>query len=415
MRARLLTIGDELLIGQVVDTNAAWIGATLDGAGIRLVGKATVGDAPAEIIAALAQAAADVEVVLLTGGLGPTNDDRTLESLAAYAQVGLELHEESWSRVRYIFDEVIKRPMTGDQRKQAMLPAGATALLNTLGTAPGVWLEHGGVVFAATPGVPREMKALVQDEIIPRLLGRFSAKPAKRVTIQTAGMGETELSTAIEDIERDLPPTARIAYLPSLGTVRLRLNVEGDDEATVAAEMAQLQRRIVERIKPGAIFGYGDTDLVGALHEALLARGLTLGTAESCTGGRMAAKVTARAGSSAIYRGSVVAYENALKTKLLGVTEATLAEHGAVSEPVVTQMIRGAIELLGCDVAIAASGIAGPTGGTADKPVGTIWIACGSAEEVVTRRLTLGRDRASNLERTANAGFDLLRRFLVKL
>ena len=415
MRARLLTIGDELLIGQVVDTNAAWIGATLDDAGIRLVGKATVGDDLDVIVAALAQAAVGVDAVILTGGLGPTNDDRTLASLAAYAGVGLELHEESWSRIQYIFDKIIKRPMSGDQRKQAMLPTGATALLNSLGTAPGVWLELNGVVYAATPGVPSEMKALLKDEIIPRLLSRFSAKPAKRVTIQTAGMGETELSTAIEDIERELPPTAKIAYLPSLGTVRLRINVEGDDEASVDAELGALQRRIVERIKPGAIFGYGDTDLVGALHEVLLTQGLTVGTAESCTGGRMAAKLTARAGASAIYRGSVVAYENALKTQLLGVPEAVLAERGAVSEPVVEQMVRGAIALLVCDVAIASSGIAGPTGGTEEKPVGTIWIACGNAERIVTRRLSLGRDRGSNIERTANAGFDLLRRFLLKL
>ena len=413
MRARLLTIGDELLIGQVVDTNAAWIGATLDEHGIRLVGKETVGDDPGDIIAALAEAALHADAVIVTGGLGPTPDDRTLESLAAHLGVGLELDEASWTRIQYIFAEIIRRPMSGDQRKQAVLPQGATALENRLGTAPGVWLEAGDKVYAATPGVPREMKALVTEQIIPRLLGRFSAKPAKRLTIQTAGMGETELSSAIADIAAVLPANVKLAYLPSLGTVRLRINVEGDDAAAVAEQLEVLRAGIVARIKPEAVVGYDDLDLVGAIREHLTARELTIGTAESCTGGRIAARLSARAGASTTFAGSIVAYDNAVKTRLLGVARQTLEAHGAVSEPVVTQMVRGAIAALGCDVAIATSGIAGPGGGTPDKPVGTIWVAAGSAERVVTRRLSLGNDRSTNIERTANAGLDLLRRFLV--
>lgn len=413
MRARLLTIGDELLIGQVVDTNAAWIGRTFDEHGIRLVGKATVGDAPDDIAAGLRAASAEAEVVLLTGGLGPTSDDRTLACLARHLGVRLELHEESWRRIRYIFEEVIRRPMSGDQRKQALLPAGAEALANALGTAPGVYVERGGVVYAATPGVPREMRALVRDAILPRLAARFPARLSRRVTIHTAGLGETQLADAVADVESALPANAAVAYLPSLGTVRLRLSVEGEDAEALDVQVEGLRQNVLARIPPEAVFGFGDTDLVGALHERLLALGLTLGTAESCTGGRVAASVAARPGASRVFRGAVVAYDNAVKTDLLAVAEATLERRGAVSEAVVEQMVRGACAALGCDVAVATSGVAGPGGGTDAKPVGTVWVAAGTPERVVTRLLRLGRDRDSNIERASTAALDLLRRFLL--
>ena len=413
MRARLLTIGDELLIGQVVDTNAAYVGRTLDEHGIRLVGKATVGDAPAAILAGLRAASAEAEVVLLTGGLGPTSDDRTLACLAEHLAVGLELHEPSWRRIRYIFDEVLRRPMSGDQRKQALLPAGAEALVNELGTAPGVYVERDGVVYAATPGVPREMRALLTGAILPRLAARFPTRLSRRVTIHTAGLGETQLADAIADLEAGLPENASVAYLPSLGTVRLRLSVEGDDAGALDLQVGALRERVVARLPAEAIFGYGDTDLVGALHARLAERGLTVGTAESCTGGRVASRLTARPGASAVFRGGVVAYDNAVKTDLLGVAPGDLRAHGAVSEAVVAQMVRGAVARLGCDVAVSTSGVAGPGGGTDDKPVGTVWIAAGDAERVVTRRLRLGHDRDGNIDRASTAAMDLLRRWLL--
>lgn len=413
MRARLLTIGDELLIGQVVDTNAAYVGRALDEHGVRLVGKATVGDAPDDIAAGLRAASADADVVLLTGGLGPTSDDRTLDCLARHLGVGLELHEDSWQRIQYIFREVIRRPMSGDQRKQALLPAGAEALVNALGTAPGVYVEHAGVVYAATPGVPREMKALLREAILPRLAARFPPRLSRRLTIHTAGLGETQIADAVADLEAALPDNAGIAYLPGLGTVRVRLSVEGDDPEALEIQLGGLRQNILARLPPEAVFGFGDTDLVGALHERLGALGLTLGTAESCTGGRVASSFTARPGASRVFRGAVVAYDNAVKTDLLGVPAATLAEHGAVSEPVVERMVRGACAALGCEVAVATSGVAGPGGGTAAKPVGTIWVAAGGPEGVVTRLLHLGRDRETNIERTATAALDLLRRFLL--
>ena len=418
MRVRLLSVGDELLIGQVLDTNAHYLAGALTAVGAEVCGKATVGDTAADIARALAAAGDSVDAVIMTGGLGPTADDRTVACLAAHTQRPLELDAPSWTRIQYIFREVLERELTGDQRKQAMLPRGATALINERGTAPGVYLEHAGVVFVALPGVPREMQYLVEHEVLPRLLARFPVAGAHRITIHTAGLGETEIATRIADLEGALPPTQQIAYLPALGTVRVRVTATapapstGDGIESVSAAES-LATAIEARLPPEALVGRDDTDLVGALHVGLRARGWRMAAAESCTGGQVASLVTSRPGASGVFWGAVVAYDNAVKRDLLDVDAATLAREGAVSESVVEAMVRGAIARLGVDCAVATSGVAGPGGGTDDKPVGTVWLAAGSNERVVTRRLRLSGDRATITARASTAALDLLRRFLL--
>ena len=415
MHASLLTIGDELLLGQVVDTNAAWIGAALNDHGIALVGKATVGDSLAAIERGLARAAAEAPVVLLTGGLGPTADDLTLEALARHTGRDYVFREDTYERIRHIFEEVIRRPLLPSHRRQAFAPDGAETLRNDQGTAPGIWLEHDGTVYVALPGVPREMRHLVTERVVPRLLDRFPASPRRQLTLHTAGWGETQIEEAIRDVVAGLPPHVSVAYLPGLGSVRVRLNAAGEDATALDAELDGLAARVESLLPPGLVFGRGDTDLVRHLHELLRERGATVATAESCTGGRLAHVLTEVAGASAVFPGGVVAYANEVKESRLGVSAATLRAHGAVSEPCVIEMARGARVAFGATYALATSGIAGPGGGTPDKPVGTIWLAAAGPDgQVATRLLHRGRDRETNIAYAANAAVDLLRRMLVE-
>lgn len=415
MRASLLTIGDELLLGQVVDTNAAWIGATLNENGVNLIGKATVGDSFAEIERGLTRAAAEASVVLLTGGLGPTADDLTLEALARHTGRDYVFDEPTYERIRYIFEAVIRRPLLDSHRRQAYLPAGSATLPNAQGTAPGIWLEHAGIVYVAMPGVPREMRYLMSAEVVPRLLERFPTAPRRQLTLHTAGWGETQIEQAIAEVTAALPPHVKVAYLPGLGSVRLRLNAEGDDAAALDAELEAYAARVESLLPPGLVFGRGETDLVRSLHDLLLARDATVATAESCTGGRLAHIITEVPGASRVFPGGVVAYDNRVKIDRLGVAPSTLDEFGAVSEEVVVELARGVRERIGATYGLATSGIAGPGGGSAEKPVGTIWLAAaGPGGALRTRLLHRGRDRETNIAYSANAAVDLLRRLVAE-
>ena len=414
MRASLLTIGDELLLGQVVDTNAAWIGSALNDHGIRLVGKATVGDAHGDIERGLARAAAEATVVLLTGGLGPTADDLTLEALARHTGRDYVFHEPTYERIRYIFEEVIRRPLLDSHRRQAFLPDGSTTLVNEQGTAPGIWLEHDETVYVAMPGVPREMRYLMRAEVIPRLLAHAPAAPRRHLTLHTAGWGETQIEQAISGLVAELPAHVKVAYLPGLGSVRIRLDAEGDDPEALDRQLAGYAREVERLLPPGLVFGRGETDMVRRLHELLLERSATLATAESCTGGRLAHVLTEVPGASAVFPGGIVAYANAVKRDQLGVRADTLAAHGAVSEQTVVEMARGVRERLGSTYGVATSGVAGPGGGTPDKPVGTIWLAAAGPDGALrTRLLHRGRDRETNIAYAANAAVDLVRRLVL--
>ncbi len=413
MNVHILTIGDELLIGQVVDTNSAWMGRELNQIGAQVTGISTVGDGEKDILEALDRCFRSADVMLVTGGLGPTKDDITKKVIADFFEQKLEFHPPSFERIEGIIRRFGKKT-TEAHRQQAFMPTGAILLKNKMGSAPGMWFEKDGKVLISMPGVPREMKAVMQDEVLPRLQKQFPGTPIIHRTIRTVGEGESRLAARIADIEEQLPDFVKLAYLPGLGQVRLRLTAKGPDKAmlqkTLTEEAAKIEARISE-----FIFGYEDDTLEKAIGQMLKDRQLTLSTAESCTGGHLAHAITSISGSSAYFEGSVIAYANEVKMNLLGVNESTLSEHGAVSETTVREMVAGAVQLLGTDVAMATSGIAGPGGGTPEKPVGTIWIAAGNGEKSLTKKLQLGRDRMVNIQYTTVAAMNLLRQFLKEM
>ncbi|QDA62213.1 competence/damage-inducible protein A [Hymenobacter jejuensis] len=405
--AEIITIGDELLYGQVVDTNSAFMGQELGKIGLRVRQITSVSDRAAEIVLALDAARERADVVLITGGLGPTKDDLTKNILTEYFRTELVLNEPSLRDVEAIFAR-FNRPMLEVNRQQAYLPASCTPIRNAMGTAPGMWFEDRGTVFVSMPGVPFEMKRMMTDIVLPKLKEHFQTPAIEHLVIQTAGLGESFLAEQIADWEDALPPNMKLAYLPSLGNVRLRLTGTDDGQPNLRARMEALLPALRERI--GAyIFAEEDIPLEEAIGRLLTERGLTIGTAESCTGGFVAHKLTSVAGSSRYFLGSVIAYDNQIKIKQLSVSTETLALHGAVSEETVREMAEGARKNLGVDVAIATSGIAGPDGGTPDKPVGTICIAYADAHQTVSRRFSFNRGRQINIEYTTTAVLNLLR------
>ncbi len=394
-----MTIGDELLYGQVVDTNSAFMGQQLGRLGLRVRQITSVSDRADELVAALDQARARVRVILMTGGLGPTKDDLTKHVLARYLGRALELHPPTLAHVEEIFRR-FNRPMLDVNRQQALVPAGCQVLPNAVGTAPGMWLEDGETVFISLPGVPFEMKKLMSDEVLPRLQTKFKLAPIEHVVIMTAGLGESFLAEKIQDWEAALPANIKLAYLPSLGSVRLRLTGAPDGLPELRPRMLALLPELRARIG-SYIFAEEDTPLEVVLGRLLLEKNYHLGTAESCTGGAVAQRLTSVPGCSAYFRGSIVAYDNDLKMSLLGVQADTLAAHGAVSEATVREMAEGARARLGCEVALATSGIAGPGGGTPDKPVGTTCIAVSTPAGTVSKLFVVDRGRATNIEYTS--------------
>ncbi|RSK41208.1 competence/damage-inducible protein A [Hymenobacter perfusus] len=403
----IMTIGDELLYGQVIDTNSAFMGQELGKLGLRVRQITSVSDRADEIVAALDLARQRAQVVLMTGGLGPTKDDLTKHVLARYFGAELVLHEPTLHHVEGIFARY-NRPMLEVNRQQALVPANCTVLHNALGTAPGMWFEDRGTVFVSMPGVPFEMKGLMTDEVLPRLRQHFQTPPIEHVVVQTVGLGESFLAQRIESWEAALPANIKLAYLPSLGGVRLRLTGHDDGQPDLRARMEALLPEL-RTLLGDHIFAVGEINLETAVGTLLAERGLTVGTAESCTGGLLAHRLTSVPGSSRYYQGSIIAYSNDIKMQELGVKPETLAAHGAVSEAAVAEMAEGLRRRLGVDVALATSGIAGPDGGTDAKPVGTICIAYADARRTVTRQISFNRGRQLNLEYTTTAALNLLR------
>ncbi|MCF8237016.1 MAG: CinA family nicotinamide mononucleotide deamidase-related protein [Saprospiraceae bacterium] len=411
MQALLITIGDEILLGQTIDTNATWLGQELNLIGIQVARRITVGDELSVILDALSYGWTHYDLVIMTGGLGPTNDDITKKAIAHFFQVDMVFDQGTYERILRIFDR-IGRPATEAHREQCYMPANAELLPNAMGTAPGMWFERDGHLLISLPGVPYEMKSIMTVSGLPRLKEQKGLIPIFHCTLQTAGLGESEIASRLEHVEAALPDHIKLAYLPSLGQVRLRLSAYGGKVEVREIEMDHFARMIHEALGQ-SIFAEGDTTLEAALGELLRSRALLLATAESCTGGAIAHHITSVPGSSQYYLGTLVAYHNALKIEKLGVSPTDLDIHGAVSEPVVRQMVQGAIQAFGADVAISASGVAGPSGGTPDKPVGMIWIAVGNDSEIRTRLLKLGKDRIKNIETTAVLAMNELRIWLL--
>ena len=412
MKVHILTVGDEILIGQIVDTNSAWMAQQLNAIGAKVTGITSVEDTRESITTGLTQALKDVDAVLMTGGLGPTKDDITKKTIADFFDVNMYFDESSYNRLQRLFERFGIEP-NESHRVQCYMPTNANLLINKMGTAPGMWFDHEDKVIISMPGVPYEMKYLMEYEVLPKLKARFPMMPIQHRTIMTVGAGESMIAERIASVEEGLPSHIKPAFLPNLGQVRLRLSGRGGDEATLSRELDRWVKEIEELI-PELIYGYDEQKLQAAVGDLLKERSLTLSTAESCTGGYLAHLITSISGSSAYFQGSVVAYANEVKTKQLNVSPETLEEYGAVSEETVKEMVQGLLGLLGTDIGIAISGIAGPTGGTADKPVGTIWLAVGNNEAIHTKKLQLTKDREKNIQYTSVVGLNMIRRFVIK-
>lgn len=412
MKVNVLTIGDEILIGQTVDTNSAWMGQQLNLVGATIVNVLSVADDLEEIIEGLERLTQKGDVVLITGGLGPTKDDVTKKALAKFFDVELTFHQLTYDRILKLFERW-GRKSTEAHRLQCYMPSNAKFLTNKMGTAPGMWFDYNGKVIVSMPGVPYEMKYLMENEVIPRIKKQFKGLPIIHQIIRTVGEGESRMAAKIEDIEDNLPKHLKIAYLPNLGAVKIRLTATGPDLELLQQSIDETTKAISDRLS-AHIYGYGEIELEEAIGIMLKEAGLTISTAESCTGGYIAHKLTSISGSSAYFMGSIVAYANEIKSTHLKVAESTLKTHGAVSEATVTEMVKGALDLLGTDIAVSISGIAGPGGGSEEKPVGTVWMAVGNKEITKTRLIRAGKDRIKNIQYASVHALNLVREFLLE-
>lgn len=405
--AEIVSIGDELLYGQTLDTNAHWISGELSLVNIRVGRRTTIGDREEEILTALAEAEKRADIILITGGLGPTSDDLTKPCLVKYFDSPLVMDEPSLQHVTEFFKSR-GREITEVNRQQAALPKVCTPIKNPLGTAPGMWFEKNGKVFVSMPGVPHEMKTMITNIIIPKLKTTFELPIIIHRIIRTAGIGESFLSEKIAPWEAALPEHIRLAYLPTLGNVKLRLTATGNNKKEMESELEAL----VEKVKPiigQNIYGFGDEELEFVVGRKLKEKGLTLSIAESCTGGYLTHLVTSIPGSSDYFLGSIVPYAYEIKMRQLGVKPETLEKYGAVSEPTIIEMANLVRAKFNANIGVATSGIAGPGGATPDKPVGTIWIAYSDKEKTVTKKLQLSPDRMINIKITSSAVLNLIR------
>ena len=405
-----ISIGDELLIGQVINTNAAWLGEHLSGAGFQLDSTLTIGDSEKAILDAF-NACMDADLVLVTGGLGPTADDITKPTVCKFFETELEFCQAAYDNVVSLF----KRrgfQMSERNRSQAMLPKSCVYVPNTYGTAPCMWLEKNGVVFAFMPGVPFEMKGIFTDELLPRIKQRFHAVPYEKRVIMTTGIGESFLADKIKDWEDALPDFLSLAYLPQHGMVRLRLSGRHEDagllHATLDDQVEKLTRLIHEYI-----FAMQDQPIERTVFDLLLNKGMTFASAESCTGGNIAHVITLIPGSSEVFKGAAVTYATPTKTKVLGVPAESIETHGVVSQDVVERMATSVRNLMGADFGVATTGIAGPSGGTEETPVGTVWIGVATPSGVMSKCFNFGKDRENVINRATIAAYEMLRQQII--
>ena len=408
--ASIITIGDELLIGQVIDTNSAWMARQLNEVGVWVKRRVAVGDNRKDILQALQEESQHAEIILITGGLGPTADDITKPLLAEYFGGKLVLNEEALENVKSIFTR-LNRPMIESNFRQAEVPDNCEVIQNKRGTAPGMWFHKNGKIFVSMPGVPHEMKGMMTDYVLPRLPSQFVMPAIISRTLLTSGIGEAFLAEHIKSFEKDLPVSIKLAYLPNYGMVRLRLTGTGTNKQELEPLLGK-QFQLLKELVAEYLVTDEDLPLSAVVGNLLQKNGKTMSTAESCTGGYIAHLITAQAGSSTYYAGTVVSYSNQVKQDLLYVSTKTLADHGAVSEETVREMATGALATLKTDYTIAVSGIMGPDGGSTDKPVGLVWMAAGNKNEIITRQFNFRFDRARNIELTANNALNLLRKFI---
>jgi nicotinamide-nucleotide amidase len=412
IRAEILTIGDELLYGQITDTNAQYISEKLSDAGIRVVRKTTVGDQEEVILQAFKEAESRAEILLITGGLGPTADDLTKPMLARYFNSSLIENEEALENLRQLF-ESRGFELTETNRRQAELPDKCKHIPNPNGTAAGMWFEKEEKVFVSMPGVPHEMKYMLDNTIIPLLKRHYNPPAIYHRVIRTAGIGESWLSDKIKDWETALPNHIKLAYLPSLGEVRLRLTAFGEHMAKLQREVEEEEHKLLSLVQEW-VYGYDDDSLASAVGNLLQKEGSTVALAESCTSGFASYTLTTVPGSSFYFNGSVVAYQNEIKEKELGVKKETLQAYGAVSEQTAREMAEGVRKALRADYGLSTTGVAGPGGGSAEKPVGLVWIAISNGKQTIAKKLTLTKERDINIRYTVAALFNFFHQTLVK-
>ncbi len=415
MKAEIITIGDELLIGQTVDTNSAWIGAELSLAGFDICRKISIHDRREDILDAVSDAVSRYDIVILTGGLGPTSDDITKQTLCDIFDGTLVIN----TNVLSMINEMMMRrgiPMNENNRKQAEVPDSCRVLYNKMGTAPGMWFEKEGTIFISMPGVPYEMKYIMNEHVLPELKKRFHSQVIIHRNIMTYGTSESRLAEMLAGFESSLPSEIKLAYLPSYGIIKLRLTGTGSNKDTVEKIVNEQVVKLYSII-PQLIYSEIDEPIESYIANLLKERGLTICTAESCTGGKIAQMLTSIPGSSQYYKGSVIAYDNSVKTSLLNVPEGMIAEYGAVSEQVVAKMAVEVRKKLKTDYSVATSGIAGPDGGSELKPVGTVCIAVSSDNGVgvITEKYVFGSERILNINGFSIASLNLVRKQILQL
>jgi nicotinamide-nucleotide amidase len=412
MKAAIITIGDELLIGQTINTNSAWIGAELSKSGFDIYRSTSVHDRREDILSALAEAAGKTDVVLITGGLGPTSDDITKPTLCEFFGTHLVMNHE----VLQMIEEMTRRrnfQMNEKNRRQAEVPESCRVLKNASGTAPGMWFEKDGTIYISMPGVPYEMKYLMTEIVLPELNKRFTSQVIVHRNIMTYGESESKLSDRLTDFEAGLPENIKLAYLPASGIIKLRLTGTDSDRARLTESINRQVSLLCSTI-PEIVYSEEEETLEYVIGKLLKARKKTVSTAESCTGGAIAHMITSVAGSSEYYTGSVIAYDNSVKRNLLGVKSETIEKYGAVSEETVKEMAEGARKVLKTHFSVATSGIAGPDGGTDTKPVGTVWIAVASEGITITEKRVFTNERSTNIIRFSLAALNLLRKEILK-
>ncbi|MFY0601830.1 MAG: competence/damage-inducible protein A [Cyclobacteriaceae bacterium] len=405
--AEIITIGDEILYGQTLDTNSHWISGRLDEIGIKVRTKTTIGDIREDILSSFEQAEKRADVVIITGGLGPTKDDLTKPLLSEYFNSPLVLNEEALEEVTRIFKRFGK-PLTDVNRKQAEIPDIATKITNSLGTAPGMWLERNNTVFISMPGVPFEMRRMMTDILVPKLSEKFTQGVIYHKIIRTIGIGESSLADIISKWEEKLPSHVKLAYLPTLGMVKLRLTASGSDLTSLQKDC----ERLVEKVKPlidQYVYSYDDEEIESYLGKLLRESNKTISFAESCTGGYASHLLTKTPGSSDYFKGSIISYAYEVKEKELDVDADMMNKNGAVSEEVVRQMSESVRKKLKTDIGISISGIAGPGGGTEEKPVGTVWISYSDKEKTVAKKFNFSKDRVLNIQYSAYMALNMLR------
>ncbi len=411
-KATLISIGDELLIGQTINTNASWMAAQLNDIGIQVKEVLTISDEAADIKSAMERATQQTDVVLLTGGLGPTKDDITKKTLAEYFETELVLNEEILSLLKTYYEKR-NRPLLQSTAELAYMPANCTIIFNKKGTAAGMWWDENNTITVSMPGVPYEMKAMMEERVIPRLQKQFVLPAIVHKTLMCAGLGESIIAEKIKSVESNLPEHIKLAYLPNLGILRLRLSGYGSNKSQLEKEIDDQSNQISALLK-NYHYGYNEITLQETLQKIFIENGWKLALAESCTGGEIAAHLVKIPGSSAYFKGSVVAYDYDVKKNMLNVDHQLLKNKGAVNQETVEQMAKHVLSKMQADYAIAVSGIAGPSGGTEEKPVGTVWIAIASKEKMEAKKLFFPLDRQNNILLTTNYALFYLWRFITE-